>query len=112
MQVHGLDSVQSELDGDGYFIKLLANERAAFVFPRSMEHRDAKAHGLTYEDDSKGNALAATIVPGRIDFRHHAAFSDDRVKSIAANVLQHPDMQFARRFQVTYQGRMLIASEA
>ena len=111
MQVYGLDSVRCELESDGYFFKLLANERAALFFPRSTEHRDAKAHGLDYEDDSKGNAVAATVAPGRVDFRRHRAFSDERIKSIALALLGHPDVQFAHGFQVTYQGRLLIASE-
>jgi hypothetical protein len=112
MQVYGLDSIRSELESDGYFFKLLANERAALFFPRSIEHRDAKAHGLDYEDDLRGNALAATVVPGRVDFRRHRAFSDERVKSIALAILGHPDTQFACGFQVTYQGRLLIAGKA
>jgi hypothetical protein len=108
MQVYGVDSVRSELESGGYVVKLVANDRTAVVFPRTSEHRDIKMSGLTYGDDSKGNALAAMLSPGRLEFRHHRAFSDERVKRIAEAILEHPDMAFARGSRVTYQGRVLI----
>ena len=69
MQIYGLDSIQSELSSGGYVVKLVAHDHAALFFPRTGEHRDAKMPGLSYEDDSKGNALAGMMSPGRIDFR-------------------------------------------
>jgi hypothetical protein len=77
-------------------------------FPRPAEHPDTKVQGLDYEDDSNGNALAAMMSPGRIEFRYHHAFSDERVKKIALAILNHPELQFA---QVTYQGRVLIPGQ-
>jgi hypothetical protein len=107
MQVYGLDSIRSEIQSDGYVVKLLADERNALFFPRTSEHRDMKVHGLDYEDDSKGNALAAMMSPGRIEFRFHRAYSDARVRQIGREIMKHPDLGFAREFQITYQGRNL-----
>ena len=36
-------------------------------FPGATEHRTVKAAGLSYEDDYKGNAMAAIISGGRIE---------------------------------------------
>jgi hypothetical protein len=66
---------------------------------------------LSYEDDGKGNALAAMMSPGRIEFRNHRAFSDERVKKIASTMLDHPDLRLLQGVQVTYQGRVLIAEK-
>jgi hypothetical protein len=111
MQVYGLDSIRVELDSGGYVVKLIAHEHAAAFFSRAAEHREIKVQGLNYEDDSKGNALAAMMSPGRIDFRYHRAFSDERVKRIALAMLNHPDLRFAQEFQVTYQGRVLLTGQ-
>jgi hypothetical protein len=108
MIVYGLDSVESMLETDGYLFKLVANETAVFFFPHTSEHRDAKQPGLSYEDDSAGNALAAMVKPGRIEFRFHRAFSDERVRNLAQRIIDHPDIAFASTFAVTYQGRTLI----
>jgi hypothetical protein len=107
MQIFGLDSIRSELQSGGYVVKLLANDQAVVFFPRTSEHRDMKVHGLDYEDDSKGNALAAMMSPGRIEFRLHRTFSDARVRQIGIEIIKHPDLAFARDFQITYQGRTL-----
>jgi hypothetical protein len=107
MQVFGLDSIRSELQPGGYEVKLLANDGTVVFFPRRSEHRDVKVHGLDYEDDSKGNALAAMMSPGRIEFRFHRAFSDARARKIGTEILNHPDSASARDFQITYQGRAL-----
>jgi hypothetical protein len=64
----------------------------------STEHRDVKQPGLSYEDDSMGNALAAMVKSGLIEFRFHKAFSDDRVRSIAQAIINHPDVAFMSDF--------------
>ena len=87
MQIYGLDLIRSEIDSGGYEVKLVAHEQAVAFLPRTAQHRDVKIQGLSYEDDSKGNALAAMVSPGRIEFRHHRAFSDERVRQIALAIL-------------------------
>ena len=46
--------------------------------------------------------------PGRIEFRHHNRYSDERVKGIAKAMLNLPDLAFAREFTIIYQGRIFI----
>jgi hypothetical protein len=110
MQILGVDSIRSELDSGGYVVKFLASDHVAIFFPRTTEHRDAGIQGLTYKDDSKGNALAGMMSPGRIEFRNHNRYSDERVKGIALAIINHPDMAFAREFTVIYQGRLLVGA--
>ena len=95
----------------GYLFKLVANENAVFAFPHTTEHRDAKQSGLSYEDGSSGNALAAIVKPGRIEFRYHKSFSDERVRNLARRLLEQPELAFATTFLVTYQGRTLLGGE-
>jgi hypothetical protein len=62
--------VSAQLEEVSFFFKALVNESAIVFFPASSQHRDIKVHGLSYQDDYSGNALAATISPDRVDFRH------------------------------------------
>ncbi len=108
MKIYGFDSVKQLLESDGYLFKLVANDQGAVLFPHTSEHRDVQQPGIHYADDSDGNALAAMVKPGQIEFRYHRSFSDERVRGLASEMLDHPDLEFARAFTVTYQGRMLI----
>ncbi len=112
MDVYGLDSVAMLLDQDGYVFKLLANERGVVLFPHTTEHRDATQIGIKYADDSCGDALAAMVKPGRIEFRFHQEFSDERVTALATRMLALPDLAFAQSFTVTYQARTVILGGA
>ena len=108
MIVYGFDSIAPLLENDAYLFKLLANDTGVVLFPHTTEHRDATRPGITYADDSRGNALAAMVKPGRIEFRFHRGFSDDRVKLLAQRMLAVPELQFAIDTTVTYQARTLI----
>jgi len=66
---------------------------------------------MSYKDDSKGNALAGMMSSGRIEFRYHSRFSDERVRQIALAMMNLPDLRFAHGFQVVYQGRVLIGAK-
>ena len=107
MLVYGFDSIETMLEEDGYLFKLLANDTGVVLFPHTTEHRDATQPGIKYADDSLGNALAAMVKPDRIEFRFHKQFSDERVKELAVRMLDLPQLEFARSFVVTYQGRTL-----
>ncbi|TWU18541.1 hypothetical protein Poly21_07050 [Allorhodopirellula heiligendammensis] len=112
MNVTGLECVGASIDQEGYLMKLIANETAAHFFPYTTEHRDIRIQGLNYEDDSAGNALAAMVKPGVIEFRHHRAFSDQRVRQIAVRLIAHPVGEFASSFSIHYQGRILVPSSS
>lgn len=109
MIVYGFDSVSLLLENDAYLFKLLANDNGVVLFPYTTEHRDATRPGIKYEDESKGNALAAMVKPGRIEFRFHRGFSDERVKQLAVRIRALPELGFAESSTVTYQGRTLLA---
>lgn len=112
MIVYGLDSIATLLEQDGYVFKLLANDAGVVLFPHTTEHRDATQSGIKYADDSRGNALAAMVKPGRIEFRFHSGFSDERVTTLATRMLALPQLAFAQAFTVTYQARTLIHGRA
>lgn len=108
MKATGLESIEQEAATGGHFIKCIANSSAVIFFPGTVQHRDMKRDGVSYEDDYRGNAMAATITPGKIDIRFHKAYPDDAVRSIFAALLKLPELQWAAGFTVRYQGRTLI----
>ena len=67
-----------------------------------------KHASISYEDDYKGNALAAMLAPGKIEIRFHESYSDGCVITIVKTLLSSPELSFMAGWQVTYQGRTLI----
>lgn len=112
MIVYGFDSIAALLEQDGYLFKLIANDKGIVLFPHTSEHRDATQPGIKYADDSQGNALAAMVKPGRIEFRWHRGFSDERVKQLFQRMLELPELQFAANATVAYQARTLIHGDS
>ncbi len=108
MIVYGFDSIVGLLEDNGYLFKLLANERGVVLFPPSIQHHDATQPGIKYAEDSRGNALCGMVKPGRIEFRHHREFSDERVTQLAKRIFALPELQFAANATITYQARTLI----
>ena len=78
--------------------------QGAIFFPTAQQHRDQKAPGISYEDDYRGNALAAMLAPGRIEVRYHRDFTDLQVAHIIATLLADPRLSFLCGWRVTYQG--------
>ena len=107
MFVEGLESVAAELEKPGFFIKFLLSYPGAVFFSGTIQHRDMKQHGLSYEDDYLGNAMAATITPPNIDVRDHRAFADNTVADLMRPLLSAPEMSWATQYTVRYQGRPL-----
>lgn len=107
MKVSGMESIAPYLAAEGYFVKCIVNGSAAVFFPGAIQHRDVKQDGLSYEDDYRGNAMAATITPGMIDVRFHRDYRDEVVKAIFERLLALPEMKWAGKFTVRYQGRTL-----
>ncbi|MCR9211538.1 MAG: hypothetical protein NXI28_25215 [bacterium] len=108
MNIYDFDLISAQAESEYYQFKLIANEHGVVFFPHTTEHRDAGRPNIKYADNYAGNALAAMVTPGLIEFRFHKAFSDDRVRSIARQILSHPLLEFANGFKVTYQNRTLI----
>lgn len=107
MIVYGFDSIAPMLEQDGYLFKMLVNDSGVVFFPHTTEHRDATQSGIQYADDSRGNALAAMVKPGRIEIRFHRHFTDERVKRLIDRILLLPELEFARSFVFAYQARTL-----
>jgi hypothetical protein len=107
MMVFGLPSISPYLAAEGYFVKCVLNSSAAVFFPGTIQHRDVKQERVSYEDDYRGNAMAATITPGMIDVRFHRDYPDEKVRSIFKRLLALTEMEWARGFTVRYQGRVL-----
>ena len=99
--------ILGEIERGSYFVKCLLTRDRAVFFPATLQHRDVKMDGISYEDDYRGNALAATVVHGRIDIRFHSAYSDEAVATIVQGLLAQPDMAWATGFTATYQGRSI-----
>ena len=111
MKVYGMESVESLLESDGYLFKMVANEVGVILFPHTSEHSDNHLPGIRYADDSAGNALAAMVKPGRIEFRHHQSFPEERVHRVATAILRHPELAWAWSFAVSYRGRTLVTAK-
>jgi hypothetical protein len=107
MRALGLESIASATAADGYFLKCIVNPSAAIFFHGTLQHRDIKRDGVSYEDDYRGNALAATITPGQIDVRFHRDYPDETVRFIFDQLLALPEMSWASKFGIRYQGRAL-----
>ncbi len=87
--------------------KMVFSERGAIVFPVSRQHREMKAAGISYEDDYKGNALAAMLRRDAIEIRFHQGFRDADVARIVESLLALPEFAPMRAAHVTYQGRAI-----
>ena len=82
MYVSGANYVRELTDGILASAKLVFNAQGVIVFPASEQHRDQKAHGISYEDDYAGNALAALLSNQHVEVRFHRNFSDAQVLNI------------------------------
>lgn len=96
--------------GETVVLKMVFNERGAILFPAKHQHRDIKAEGISYEDDYKGNALAAMIATGSIEIRYHKNFTDRDVSRIVGRQLAEPSLSLMAGWRITYQGRPLMIS--
>ncbi|PQO32703.1 hypothetical protein DTL21_21155 [Bremerella cremea] len=109
MHVFGRESIKPLLHEKSYLFKITVNDHGLILFPRETEHEEISEEDIHYVPDSKGNAIAGIVKPGHIEFRHHNDFSDERVHLLMERILALPEMAFARGFEVTYQGRVIVA---
>ncbi len=102
-----VEFLQNELVKPFFEVKMVFNENGAIFFSVDKHHRDMKGPGISYEDDYKGNALAAMLAFGKVEIRFHGSFSDVRVASIVSSLIKNEGLIFLDGWQVTYQGRVL-----
>jgi hypothetical protein len=86
-------------------LKCILNDSGIYFFPATQQHRDTKSHGLSYEDDYRGNAVAGLVMPDRVEIRFPKAFSDERIRTIWRSVLSSPELAKTSLGQLYYQGR-------
>ncbi len=108
MVIYGIDFFERLSQQEHFTAKLVFNRSAAFFFPVTQQHRDAKAEGLSYEDDYKGNALAAMVTEGKIEVRYHSAFSPEQVADCLRLLSGEPGLRDLKSWRLTYQGRELV----
>lgn len=108
--IGGSELLAALTSGSIHEAKMAFNDRGAIVFPVSRQHREMKADGISYEDDYKGNALAAMLRRDAIEVRFHQAFKDADVARIVAALLALPEFAAMRAAHVTYQGRVIMLS--
>ena len=89
-------------------LKFILNDTGIYFFPATQQHRDAKSHGLSYEDDYRGNAVAGIVMPDRVEIRFHKAFLDEHIRTIWRSVLASPELARVRLGRLHYQGREIV----
>lgn len=107
MLIIGLEFITSQLSQEYFTAKLVFNAAGAIFFPVHQEHRDQKLEGISYEDDYRGNAMAAMLAPRRIEVRYHAGFTAQQVARILAELAQQDGLGFIRDCELTYRGEVL-----
>lgn len=108
MKIIHPELLQQTLASKGASVKFLLSDTTVVFFPLALQHRDCKSHGLSYEDDYKGNALAGLVTPEGAQIRYHQSYSDERIRSIWSRLRALPDFADARLSRLTYQGRHLL----
>jgi hypothetical protein len=107
MLIVGLDQIRQSADEPPRSGKFLLNETAVIFFPLAQEHKDIKLHGLSYEDDYRGNAVAGIFRLGIVDIRFHRDFSDERIRTIWSQLRSEPTLAFLKSWALFYQGRRI-----
>lgn len=105
MMLVGADYAEAFRAGRIAELKMVFNEAGAILFPVAQQHRDQKAPGVSYEDDHRGNALAAIVIADRVEVRLHSAFSNERVIAIIEAMIALPELAFLQQLRATYGGR-------
>lgn len=89
-------------------LKFLLNANGIAIFSATLQHREVKLPGLSYEDDYRGNALAGIITPDHVEIRFHREFSDERVRILWMRVAANAEISAAGLGTVLYRGRALM----
>ncbi len=107
MFIRGVEHIEPLLSKVHFSAKMVLNNHGVIIFPVTQEHRNQKSDQISYEDDYKGNALAAMLAPNSIEIRFHQDFSDQDVSKLVSSLKQHPNLNFLKDWKATYQGRIL-----
>ena len=105
MEIVHPELLKQTLASKGSSVKFILDDSAIVFFPLTQQHRDTKSHGLSYEDDYRGNAVAGLITPAGAEIRFHKAYSDERIRMIWSRLRALPEFSDARLGRLVYQGR-------
>jgi len=105
VQIVNPELLRQALAGKGSTVKFILNDSAIVFLPVKHQHRDVKSHGLSYEDEYRGNALAGLVTPTGVEVRYHQAYSEERIRAIWTKLRALPDFADARLSRVLYQGK-------
>lgn len=105
MVILGAEYLKTLAAEPSWSAKMVFNARGAIIFPTSAEHRDQKAAGISYEDDYRGNSLAAMLSPGRIEVRRHRDFAPERVAILVRSLLDLPELNLLQSAAIMYAGQ-------
>ena len=110
MNVVGLEYLLSQIAQGGFSAKAVFNQHGVIFFPVDQQHRDQKAPGISYADESAGNALAAMLSPGRFEIRNHRDFSPEHVAELVTVLLKHAELSSLKAWRVTYRGQVIASA--
>jgi hypothetical protein len=105
VEIINSELLKATLASNGLSVKFLLGDGIIVFFPLTQQHRDIKSHGLSYEDDYRGNAVAGLVTPSGAEIRYHKGFSDDRIRALWARLRALPECSDARLGRLLYQGR-------
>jgi hypothetical protein len=105
MKILGEEYLSGLLNGDAYQIKMVFNENGAIFGPTSTEHKFMKSESISYEENYKGNAMAAMIYDGKIEIRFHSSFGVPVVRRFISSLFRNHSTKGLLGYEVFYQGK-------
>lgn len=105
MLISGADYLKDVINQGHFPAKMVFNEQGALIFSTRTQHSHVKAPGISYEHESAGNAIAAMLLPNRIEVRFHQRFSDEQIANLLMKLLSEPELSIMAGWEITYQGR-------
>ena len=102
------DVLQELLNGEAMQIKLVFNHSGAIFGRVAEQHKHLRIHGIWYENDDKGSAMAAMVYGGKIEIRGQKGFGPDMVREVVRKLFAHPACVGLRDYAVTYKGKAIV----
>lgn len=111
MTIQGENLLEDVIARRVFDAKMVLNESGVIVFSAKQQHRDVKGDGISYEDNYRGNALAAIVRRDAIEIRYHSGFDDKAVAQLMRCLLAMPQFAGWKNASVTHQGRSVVIEE-
>jgi len=105
MQIVNAELVRRALEKPEATVKFIINDAAVVFFSATQQHRDVKTHGLSYEDNYRGNAAAGLLGVGRVEIRFHAHYSASHIRTLWSRVQAMPELIGLELGNLYYRGQ-------